>query len=99
MKTERELFDLWFKKNFYDLHEAICCGDLVAKNYKKAMFKAWQARVPEGYVVVPLQPSNDIVVAIESKVEDQLKASAIEADPFRLDGEKIYEAIIEALEK
>ena len=59
----------------------------------------WQARVPEGYVVVPKEPSSEIIVAIESKVEDQLKASAIEADPFRLDGETIYEAMIEAVEK
>ena len=35
MKTEREAFDLWFKKNFHDLHEAICCGDLVAKRSGK----------------------------------------------------------------
>ena len=59
----------------------------------------WQARVPEGYVVVPKGPSSEIIVAIESKVEDQLKASAIEADPFRLDGETIYEAMVEAVEK
>ena len=61
MKTERELFEEWFKNKFHDLHEAICCGDLVAKNYKKAMFKAWQARVPEGYVVVPVEPSDYMI--------------------------------------
>ena len=61
MKTERELFEEWFKNEFHDLHEAICCGDLVAKNYKKAMFKAWQSRVPEGCVVVPKEPSAELV--------------------------------------
>ena len=61
MKTEREVFDLWFKKNFYDLHEAICCGDLVAKNYKKAMFKAWQASASrEGYKLVPVEPTYEM---------------------------------------
>lgn len=51
--NERELFDNWFKNKFHDLNEAICCGDLVAKNYKKAMFKAWQASAQrEGYKLV-----------------------------------------------
>ena len=34
-------FDEWFKNKFNDLHEACCCGDLVAMKYKKAMKKAW----------------------------------------------------------
>lgn len=36
-------FDDWFKKKFKDLHEAICCGDLVASNYKKAIKKGFNA--------------------------------------------------------
>lgn len=35
------VFDEWFKKKFYDLHEACCCGDLVAINYKKEIKKTW----------------------------------------------------------
>lgn len=38
-----------------------------------------------------------IVVAIENEVCDQLEASGIKADPFRLDGEKIVQVIIEQL--
>ena len=69
MKTEREPFDLWFKKNFHDLHEAICCGDLVAKNYKKAMSKAWQASAQrEGYKLVPVEINDDIESAMFSSV-------------------------------
>lgn len=61
MIDNREMFDLWFKKNFHDLHEAICCGDLVAKNYKKAMFKAWCASASrEGYKVVPCNPTEEM---------------------------------------
>ena len=72
MKTEREAFDLWFKKNFHDLHEAICCGDLVAKNYKKAMFKVWCASASrEGYKLVPLE----LVDEIEDKIWDNLSAN------------------------
>ena len=39
----------------------------------------------------------NIVVAIENAVCDQLEASGITADPFRLDGEKIIDAILEQL--
>ena len=68
MKTERDVFDLWFKKNFYDLHEAICCGDLVAKNYKKAMFKAWQASAQrEGYKLVPVNPTDEMISTYRDK--------------------------------
>ena len=38
-----------------------------------------------------------IVVAIENAICDQLEASGIKADPFRLDGEKIVQVIIEQL--
>lgn len=38
-----------------------------------------------------------VVVAIENAVCDQLEASGIKADPFRLDGEKIVQVIIEQL--
>ena len=66
MKTERELFGFWFKKNFHDLHEAICCGDLVAKNYKNAMFKAWKASAQrEGYKLVPVEPTKEHIHRFE----------------------------------
>lgn len=38
-----------------------------------------------------------IVVAIENAVCHQLEASGIKADPFRLDGEKIIDVILEQL--
>lgn len=38
-----------------------------------------------------------VVVAIENAVRDQLEASGIKADPFRLDGEKIVQVILEQL--
>ena len=39
-----------------------------------------------------------IVVAIENAVCNQLEASGITADPFRLDGEKIVEVILQQLD-
>ena len=86
MKTERESFDLWFKKNFHDLHEAICCGDLVAKNYKKAMFKAWQASAQrEGYKLVPVEPPEDMDIKICRLVDHRI-------DVFEAD--RIYKTMI-----
>ena len=41
---------------------------------------------------------NEIIVAIEQVVEQQIKASGITAEPHRLDGEKIVDAIMEQLE-
>ena len=104
MKTEREAFDLWFKKNFHDLHEAICCGDLVAKNYKKAMFKSWCASASrEGYKLVPLE----LVDEIEDKIWDNLSANHTitnqEGDGFipveDIDLGGIYKAMIGVNEK
>ena len=64
------------------------------------MQTAWETWIAsanrEGYKLVPLQPSNETIVAIERVVENQLEASAIDADPFRLDGENIYKAMIGA---
>ena len=49
-------------------------------------------------VAVP-EPTKEVICAIENTVEDQLIASGITSDPFRLDGEKIYKAMIEAQEQ
>ena len=94
MKTERDVFDLWFKKNFYDLHEAICCGDLVAKNYKKAMFKAWQASASrEGYKLVPVKPTDIEIESIKEKHWDMRGCQLCKSDYIDL-----YKAMIEAQE-
>ena len=57
MKTERELFEAWAKKETnWDLYWS--------ENIKQYMdhqtngaWLAWQSRVPEGYVVVPKEPT------------------------------------------
>ncbi|WP_336943085.1 hypothetical protein [Acinetobacter modestus] len=48
----------------------------------------------EGCVVVPV--NNTTIVAIEKMVEQQVEASGITEDVFRLDGEKILNAAVEA---
>lgn len=42
--------------------------------------------------------TDQMICAIESTVENQLKASGINSDPFRIDGEKIWNSAIEAQE-
>lgn len=85
MKTEREMF----KKAYLNLMsgDSLPFPDAVFDEYVKL-------RTENGYKLVPLQPPNEVIVAIEKKVENQLEASGINQDPFRLDGETIYEAMI-----
>lgn len=62
------------------------------------MWEAWQYSASrEGYKLVPTQPRDSIICAIENKVQEQLDASAISADMFRLDGEKIFDAVMRAM--
>ncbi|VXA55365.1 conserved hypothetical protein [Acinetobacter proteolyticus] len=56
--------------------------------------KANEAKKLEGCVVVPI--NNTTIVAVEKMVEQQVEASGITADVFRLDGEKILNAAVEA---
>lgn len=79
-----ETFDFFRKNGFgdYSIGEA------------QAAWSAWQAAEAQSV----LELTDKMIVAIESEVESQLKASAIDADPFRLDGEKIWYAALEAQE-
>ncbi|WP_151708210.1 hypothetical protein [Acinetobacter junii] len=56
--------------------------------------KAHEAEKLKGCVVVPV--NNTTIVAIEKMVEQQVEASGITDDVFRLDGEKILNAMLEA---
>lgn len=58
--------------------------------------KAKAQAVPETHIVVPR--TREVVVAIEKMVEQQVEASGITSDVFRLDGWRILDAIQEASE-
>lgn len=63
-------------------------------------WKAWQASANrEGYKLVSIQPDNKTIVSIERMVENQIEASGINQDLFRLDGENIYKAMIGACDE
>lgn len=90
--NEREMFEEWVLRRDWCLKRH-CQG--YADESVDLSWEAWQASAQrEGYKLVPLQPSNEVIVAIEKKVENQLEASGINQDPFRLDGETIYKAMM-----
>lgn len=78
--------------NSYWPNEDFCPSD--APETMNFAWEAWQAAKAQ---VVP-ELTDKMIVAIESEVESQLKASAIDAGPFRLDGEKIWCAALESQE-
>ena len=79
--SNREAFEAYMKKE----HPFI---DTVNGAYE-AMWNLWQARVPEGYVVVPVEPT-----------EDMIMAGCMEHGGYDvIDSKSIYKAMIEAVEK
>ena len=79
--NELEMFEAYMKKE----HPFI---DTVNGAYE-AMWNLWQARVPEGYVVVPVEPT-----------EDMIMAGCMEHGGYDvIDSKSIYKAMIEAEEK
>ena len=79
--NELELFEAYMKKE----HPFI---DTVNGAYE-AMRNLWQSRVPEGYVVVPVDPT-----------EDMIMAGCMEHGGYDvIDSKSIYKAMIEAVEK
>ena len=89
MKTERELFEDWLKKEYPVMYQWYSDGLDEWETKVEYMFVAWQARVPEGYVVVPIEPS-----------EDMIMAGCMEHGGYDvIDSKSIYKAMIEALEK
>ena len=79
----REAFNAWIAKHPDSL-------DLTSYE-KDIMFDTWKAAIAQ---TVPI--NNTTIVAVERMVEQQVEASGITADVFRLDGEKILNAAVEA---
>ena len=64
--NERKAFEEWIKNEdpFMGNDDNQYC--IWAKKY---MWKAWQARVPEGYVVVPKDPTREMMQAVVDEVK------------------------------
>ncbi|HEN9534263.1 TPA: hypothetical protein U9I93_003957 [Acinetobacter baumannii] len=99
-KRELELFNAFVKENLPELFEKHSNGNFFAKVTYDSMFGAWLGAkaqaVPDTHIVVPR--TRKVVVAIEKMVEQQVEASGITSDVFRLDGWRILDAIQEAIE-
>ena len=64
-------------------------GGEYAQDKVATAYAMWQSRVPEGYVVVPVEPS-----------EDMIMAGCMEHGGYDvIDSKSIYKAMIEAVEK
>ena len=70
--------------------QAVRLGEMYAKRDSQT--------TSDGFVSISKLHSRQVVVALERRVESQLEASGINADPCRLDGEKLIETIIKAAE-
>lgn len=101
--TEQERFIQEMKNKFGDLVDLRICqngdGGFMAWDAQVA-FWAWKAaQQKDGFIAISRLFDNDVVVAVERKVESQLVASGIDADPFRLDGDRIIEVLIAAAQE
>ena len=99
MKTERELFLEWLKKEYPMMYQWYSDGLEEWKTKVEYMFVAWQARVPEGYVVVPVEPSDYMKCTVRDfgpDIEDYENMSKWDWEKLCAE---IYKAMIEAVEK
>ncbi len=74
-------------------------GCLQASNYLDGLWYMWQARVPEGYVVVPVEPSDYMKCTVRDfgpDIEDYENMSKWDWEKLCAE---IYKAMIEAVEK
>ena len=86
-------FEEWFMKEIADDE-----GDYNKPVYEAAKW-AWQARVPEGYVVVPVEPSDYMKCTVRDfgpDIEDYENMSKWDWEKLCAE---IYKAMIEAVEK
>lgn len=66
-------FDSWFKKKFIDLHDAILCGDLMARNYKKVSKKIYEAGQKSKQAEVDeLRKQIEELIEINESITDEL---------------------------
>ena len=88
MKTERELFEDWCHINDeFCTHRYTDNCQEYSDDYTQSAWLAWQDRVPEGYVVVPVEINDEI----ESAMFSSVARGEMPCD--------IYKAMIEAVEK
>ena len=66
---------------------------LQASSYLDGLWYMWQARVPEGYVIVPKEPTERMLDAARRRQWDDLSSPPEDMDMLK------YKAMLEAVEK
>ena len=88
MKTEREFFEDWLKKEYPMIHQWYSDGLEEWKTKVEYMFVAWQAFAQrEGYKLAPVEINDEI----ESAMFSSVARGEMPCD--------IYKAMLEAVEK
>ena len=88
-QPSKEIAFCWLRKQYVQLSTEENHAEVV--DHANDSLRIWQAAKAQ---TVPI--NNTTIVAVERMVEQQVKASGITADVFRLDGEKILNAAVEA---
>jgi len=63
MTADREAFETWAKPREYNLRKTPNF-QVYFSSVTEAAWQAWKARVPEGYVVVPREPTTRMCIAL-----------------------------------
>ena len=91
MKTERELFEAWVKKEHTHIFNGAEQGDNRFKMDIDFMYMAWQASAQrDGYKLVSVEPPEDMDIKICRLVDHRI-------DVFEAD--RIYKAMIGAADE
>lgn len=99
IEEERKAFEAWYKKSYgINIDLPVMPNGQYPELRKQFSWDSWQASVNrEGFVLI--KNNSRTIVAIEQMVEQQVEASGITQDVFRLDGEQILEAMLSAQEQ
>ena len=104
IEKEREAFKAWFKKEYLGIDNLANQGDEGAITRRDYAYVGWQAAkaqaVPEGYVVVPMEPTEQILNRM-TNAPIEVNHLCDNADIFLSEDEAriAYKAMIEAQEQ
>ena len=89
MRTERELFLYELEGRGYTFENMTWLGNCFEDNFLNMAWEMWCASASrEGYVVVPVEPTKEMLIAADNCVIDG-----------KVTSHNIYKAMIEAVEK
>ena len=99
MKTEREMFVKKYREVF-KVDKSLFVNDSgeFIDEFCQSVYEIWQARVPEGYVVVPVNTLKRTIGHISTAMCHPMNKKE-EEDIMQIDMDIIEKAMLEAVEK